>query len=69
LETVFTVRSVPRLYNEDELPIRESLEAGVRIAGVCEMAASLLGVSLGAEERPPLEDVKKQRSEDRDCEG
>jgi hypothetical protein len=33
LEAVFSVRSVPRLYNEDQLPLEESLETGVRRIG------------------------------------
>jgi hypothetical protein len=42
LEAVFSVRSVPRLYNEDQLPLRGSLETAVRRAGGwCELAASL----------------------------
>jgi hypothetical protein len=62
LGAVISVRPVPRLYNEDQLPLRASLETAVRrVGGRCEMAASL-----GAEERPLLEDVSKQRSEDRD---
>jgi hypothetical protein len=44
LEAVFSVRSVRRLYNEDQLPLRESLESAVRsVGGWCEMAASLRG--------------------------
>jgi hypothetical protein len=39
LGTVFSVRSVPRLYNKGQLP---SLETAVRrVIGLCEMAASL----------------------------
>jgi hypothetical protein len=39
------MRSVPRLYNEEQLRLRESLETAVRtVGGWCEMAASL-GVS------------------------
>jgi hypothetical protein len=39
---VFSVRSVPRLYNEDHLPLRESPETAFRrVGGWCEMAASL----------------------------
>jgi hypothetical protein len=45
LEEVFSVRSMPRLYNEDQLPSEESLETAVRrVGGWCEMAANL-GVS------------------------
>jgi hypothetical protein len=42
---MFSVSSVPRLYNEEQLPLRDSLETALRIiGGLCEMAASL-GVS------------------------
>jgi hypothetical protein len=62
LEAVFSVRPVPRLYNEIYLPLRISLEMRVRrVGGWCEMTASPRGV-----ERPLLEDVTKHRSEDRD---
>jgi hypothetical protein len=44
LEVVFSVRSVPRLYKEKQLQLRESLETVVkRVGGWCEMAASLRG--------------------------
>jgi hypothetical protein len=59
LEDVFSVWSVPRLYNEDQLPLEE-LEVGVRWPPACE------NLSPGAEQRPLLEDVTKQRSEGRD---
>jgi hypothetical protein len=40
LEAVFLVRSVPRLYNEEQLRLRERLETAVRRAGVsCEAVA------------------------------
>jgi hypothetical protein len=62
LLAVFSVRSVAMLYNEDQLPLRESSETAIRRAGVwCEMVASS-----EREERPLLEDITKQRSEDRD---
>jgi hypothetical protein len=42
LEAVFSVRCVQRLFNEDQLPLRESFETTVRRVGVwCEMANSL----------------------------
>jgi hypothetical protein len=48
LEALFSVRSIPRLYNESQLPLEQSLEtletAVKRVGGRCEMAASL-GVS------------------------
>jgi hypothetical protein len=65
---VFPVRSVPRLYNEDQLPLRESLETaeeytvGVRWPPACE------GMNPGIEEIPLLESATKQRSEDREWE-
>jgi hypothetical protein len=62
LEAVISVRSDPRLYNENYLPSWESLETRTtRVSGCCEMAASSRG-----EEHPLLEDVTKHRSEDRD---
>jgi hypothetical protein len=45
LEVIFSMPSVPRPYNEEQLRLRESLETAVRKVGSwCEMAASL-GVS------------------------
>jgi hypothetical protein len=42
LETVFTMRSVPRLCDEGQLPLKESLKTAVRrVGGWCKMAASL----------------------------
>jgi hypothetical protein len=44
LEAVLSVRCVPRLYNEGQLPLEESLKTAVRrVRGWCEMAASLEG--------------------------
>jgi hypothetical protein len=41
---LFSVRSVPRLYNEDQLPLQGCLETVIRRVGAwCEMAASLRG--------------------------
>jgi hypothetical protein len=46
LEAVFSVLSMPTLYNEDQLALRESPEAAARrVGGWCKMAASL-GVSV-----------------------
>jgi hypothetical protein len=46
---VFSVPSVPGLYNEDQLPLRDSLETRVRrVGGWCEMAASLRGLEPGS---------------------
>jgi hypothetical protein len=45
LEALISVRSMPRLYNEGQLPLEESLEMTVeRVGGWCGMASSL-GVS------------------------
>jgi hypothetical protein len=42
LEAVFSVWSVPRLYNEGQLSLRESQETAFRrVGGWCEMAAGL----------------------------
>jgi hypothetical protein len=42
LEAVFPVRSLLKLYNVDQLPLRDSLEIAIRrVGGWCEMAASL----------------------------
>jgi hypothetical protein len=42
MEVAFSVQSMPRLYNEDQLPLQDSAEMAVRRAGGwCEMAASL----------------------------
>jgi hypothetical protein len=61
-EAAFSVRSVPKRYNKDHLPLRDSLETEVRsVGGWCEMAASP-----EPEERPFVGDVTRQRSEDRD---
>jgi hypothetical protein len=49
MEDTFSVRSVPRLYDEDQLPLQESLESAVRrVGGWCEMAVSLRGRELGS---------------------
>jgi hypothetical protein len=41
LEAVFSVRSMPTLYNEVQLPLEKSLETAVRRVGVsCETVAS-----------------------------
>jgi hypothetical protein len=45
LEVVSCVRSMPRLYNEGQLPLEESFDTTVkRVGGWCGMASSL-GVS------------------------
>jgi hypothetical protein len=61
LEAVFSVRSLPRLYNESQLQLETSLQTAVtRVRVSCEMAASLRGVSPGAGECPL---VKTQQTE------
>jgi hypothetical protein len=62
LEEMFSVRSVPKLYNEGQLPLLVLiLETAVRrVGGWCEMAASLRGRKPGAGERPL---VKIQQTE------
>jgi hypothetical protein len=63
----FSVLSVPGLYNEDQLPLRDRPETAVtRVGDWCEMVASLRGTCPGEEERPLLEAVNKQRFEDCD---
>jgi hypothetical protein len=65
---VFCAVRAEATYNEDHLPLRhsheravnKSREAGVRWPPACG------DMSLGAEERPLLEDVTKQHSEYRD---
>jgi hypothetical protein len=55
LEAVFSVRSAPRLYKEDQLPLRESFQTAVRGVGVwCETAASLRGLESGSRERSTI---------------
>jgi hypothetical protein len=42
MEAVFSVWSIPRLHNQDQLLLRESPDTAVRsVGGWCEMAASL----------------------------
>jgi hypothetical protein len=49
LETVFSARSISRLYKKDQLPLRESLEMAVRrVEGWREMAISLRGREPGS---------------------
>jgi hypothetical protein len=40
MEETFSVRSVPRLYNEDQLPLRGSFETAVtKLGGWCNISA------------------------------
>jgi hypothetical protein len=55
LGEVFYVWSVTRLYNEDQLPLRESLEtAARRVGGWCEMAFTLRGHEPGNRGTPTV---------------
>jgi hypothetical protein len=66
MEETFSVRSVPRLYNQDQPLLGDNPETAVRRLGTwCEVAVSLRGMNSGADEHPLLEDVTKQSSEDR----
>jgi hypothetical protein len=60
------MRSVPRLYNEGQLPLEESREKAVRSVGWCEIAASL-EVSWGNEwvvrQSPASKDVNTEYEE------
>jgi hypothetical protein len=48
-KNAFSARSVPSLYNEDQLPLRENPEMVVRgVEGWCEMAARLQGREPGS---------------------
>jgi hypothetical protein len=73
LEAVFSVRSVPILYNEDQLALSASRETVCRQAdswGFQLWAAGSWGRGQFGNpdegERPPLEAATKQRSENRD---
>jgi hypothetical protein len=62
LEAMFSVRSVPRLQNKEQLRLRESLETAVtKVGGECEIAASL-GVSW-SKESPASKDVNMKAEE------
>jgi hypothetical protein len=61
------VRSVPRLYHEDQLSLRESHETAVRRGGGWwGLAVSLRGREPESKGRSAWEAATKQRSEDRD---
>jgi hypothetical protein len=56
------VPSVPRLYNEKQLRLRESLEMGVTRVGVsCETVAASKAVSTEAEEATALEAATRRQ--------
>jgi hypothetical protein len=45
----FSVRYMPKLYNENQMPLQDSLEMAVRrVEGWCEMATSLQGCESGS---------------------
>jgi hypothetical protein len=49
LKETSSVRSVPGLYNEDQLPLRDSLETAVtKAGGWCKMGVSLRGCEPGS---------------------
>jgi hypothetical protein len=49
LEVVFSLRSVPRLYNEGQLPLEKRLETTVRRVGVsCETVTGQEGCEHGS---------------------
>jgi hypothetical protein len=55
MEAMFSMRSEPRLYNENRQPLRKSPETAVKRGDVwCEMAASLRGRESRSTERPLL---------------
>jgi hypothetical protein len=60
LEAVFSVRPMPKLYDKDQLPLQESPWTAVEWPPACE------DVSPDADDRPLLEHVTKQGSEDDD---
>jgi hypothetical protein len=58
LEAVFSVPSVPRIYNDEHLQLGKSLETAVRRVRVwCEIAASLRGREPGSREASTGEDT------------
>jgi hypothetical protein len=58
MEAMFSVLSVPRIRNEDQLPIHESFETAVRRAGGwCEMVVDLLGREPGVRGTSTSEDA------------
>jgi hypothetical protein len=61
LEAGFPKRSVPRLCNEEQLRLRESLETAVTEVGVCcETVACSKDVNTEAEEAMALEDFTRR---------
>jgi hypothetical protein len=64
LEAVFSVRSVPRLHNEEQLRLQESLETAVRRVGDwCEMVTSNWSNELVVRESPGSKDVNTDAQE------
>jgi hypothetical protein len=63
-KAVFSIDSVPRLYNEDGLSLRDSLETIVRREKIgVRWSPARENASAGEEERPLLKDVTKKSSE------
>jgi hypothetical protein len=59
---VFSVRSVPRLYKEEQLRLRESLETAVRRVGlVVGLSSNNEDVNTEAEEATALEAVTRRQ--------
>jgi hypothetical protein len=61
LEAVFSERSVPRIYNEKQLRLREGLETAVRGVGVMRQSPASKNVSTEAEEATALEAVIRRQ--------
>lgn len=62
-EETFSVRSLLGLYIEDQLSLRDSLETTEEWEVGVRWPPAYEGVSLGAEERPLLEDVTKNNED------
>jgi hypothetical protein len=63
LEAAFSVWSVPRLYNEGQLPSEESLETAVTgLRGWREMATSLRGRDPWNRERPLVQQQQTEKN-------
>jgi hypothetical protein len=58
---VFSVWSVSKLYNEEQLRLRESLETGVRRVGVARQSPASKDVNTKAEEATALEAVTRRQ--------
>jgi hypothetical protein len=64
LEAMFSVQSVSRLYNEEQLRLQGSLETALRVVGVsCETVASQQGREHESEEAKEIEAVTRRQPE------